>query len=494
MDVRTPGPGPTVAIIGASLAGLFAAAAATAAGCQVTLLDRDDLDERTLAHPGVPQGRQPHVYLLGGLQAAEELLPGLRSGLLAAGAVELDTTRLAVLSEEGWFPVRSSGVLGLSMSRPLFERVVRRHVLDLPGVQLVAGRAVTGLRRPEGPAGDWRVLTAAGEIAAAIVVDASGRGSRLPTWLAALGVAVPPTQEVDARIGYAVREFVDGPDLAGLTGIAIGTTPDTGRGGLVLPIEGGRWMVLASGCGDRRPPRDVDGFMDALRAQRDPAIAEFAGHATPDGDVRIYRRNGNRRHRYDKCRDWPAGLLSVGDSLVSFNPIYGQGIAVAALDALALRTALARHPGTLLDRRRTRRLMRRLARVADLPWAIAVGADLRQPTSSGRQNPAQRVTSAWVRELTRQAAHGSERAQNALQRLTHLIGSPAGLIHPALIGAAVGRRAGRRPRPVARPAGLDRLAMFEDPVPSPTAGPDRGGSVSAGSRPAGPTGSNVGTR
>lgn len=466
MDAKTPGSAPTVVIVGGSLAGLFAAAAASAAGCTVTVLERDDLAAGTLAHPGVPQGRQPHIYLLRGLRAAEELLPGLLDDLRAAGAVALETTRLAILREPGWLPVRPSDMAGLSMSRPLFEQVVRQRVIDLPGVQLTAGRSVTGLRRPVGPDRLWRVSTAAGEVAADVVVDASGRGSRLPAWLVSLGVAAPSTEEVDARIGYAVREFADGPDLHGLSGIVIGATPESGRGGLALPIENSHWMVLASGCGDDRPPRDVDGFMAALRAGRDPALAQFADHARPVGDVLIYRRNGNRRHRYDRCRDWPAGLVAVGDSFVSFNPVYGQGITVAALDALVLRTALGRRSGTVLDRRRTRRLMRRLARVAALPWAIAVGADLRQPTSSGRQNPAQRLTSAWVRELNRQAVHGSESAHLAVQRLAHLIGSPAGLLHPALLAGAVSSRIGRRRRPEPRPPALDMLAVIEDPVPS----------------------------
>src|SRR6478752_7744014 len=180
MHAHQPDPSPTVAIIGASLAGLFAAAAAATAGCRVLLLDRDELDAGTLAHPGVPQGRQPHVYLLRGLQAAQELLPGLLDDLRAAGAVALETTRLAALSEQGWMPVRSSDMVGLSMSRPLFEQVVRQRVIDLPGVRLMPGRSVTGLRRPGGPDGPWRMLTAAGEVAADVVVDASGRGSRLP--------------------------------------------------------------------------------------------------------------------------------------------------------------------------------------------------------------------------------------------------------------------------------------------------------------------------
>ena len=470
MTTSPPGSPPTVAVVGGSLAGLFAAAAASTAGHRVTVLDRDELTADTLAHPGVPQGRQPHVYLLRGLRAAEELLPGVLDELRAAGAVDLETGRLATLSEQGWLPIRDADMVGLSMSRPLFERVVRRRVLALPGVTLLAGRPVTGLRRPGGPDRPWRVVTTAGEIAADLVVDASGRASRLPAWLPTLGVGVPTTEEVDARIGYAAREFTDVPELHELSGILVGATPESGRGGLALPIEDGHWVVLASGSGDRRPPRDVDGFMASLRAERDPALVRVAERARPVDDVLIYRRNGNRRHRYDRCRNWPAGLLAVGDSFVSFNPIYGQGITVAALDALVLRDALTAAAGRPFDRRDTRRVMRRLARVAGLPWAIATGADLRQPTSSGHQNRAQRMTSAWVRELNRQAVHGSERAHLAVQSLAHLIGSPAGLVHPALLVGVTRGRIGRRHPAATRPDGLDLLDLVEDPPPGAGAG------------------------
>lgn len=482
MTTFPPGSSPMVAVVGGSLAGLFAAAAAASAGCQVTVLDRDELTADTLAHPGVPQGRQPHVYLLRGLRAAEDLLPGVLDELRSAGAVELETARLATLSEQGWLPIRDSDMVGLSMSRPLFERVVRRRVLDLPGVTLLTGRPVTGLRRPGGPDHPWRVDTGDGEVAADIVVDASGRASRLPAWLSTLGVDAPATDEVDARIGYAAREFTDAPELHELSGILVGATPESGRGGLALPIEGGHWVVLASGSGDRRPPRDVDGFMDSLRAERDPALVRFAERARPVDDVLIYRRNGNRRHRYDRCRNWPAGLLAVGDSFVSFNPIYGQGIAVAALDALVLRAALAAAADRPLDPRGTRRVMRRLARVAGLPWAIATGADLRQPTSSGHQNRAQRMTSAWVRELNRQAVHGSERAHLAVQRLAHLIGSPAGLVHPALLAGVTRGRIGRRHPAATRPDGLDQLDLVEDPAPGSGA-TDRPGATGTGDHP-----------
>ncbi len=464
MNVRQPA---GMVVIGASLAGLFAAAAGAAAGHRVVLLDRDELDADTLAHPGVPHGRQPHVFLLRALDAAEDLLPGLGADLRARGAVEFDGARLAWLGEDGWAPVRSSGRAGLTMSRQLFEQAVRRRVLALPEVRLESGRSVTGLQRSDPPVAPWRVLTPAGEFPADVVVDASGRGSRLPAWLTALGVfadpADVPTQQVDARIGYSVREYTNVPDLDGVSGIVVSSTPETGRGGLALPLEGGRWQVLASGSGANRPPRDVDGYEAALRALRDPALADLAARSTPVGDVLIYRRTGNRRRRYETCRTWPAGLLAVGDSLVSLNPVFGQGIAVAAIQALVLRDGLSHGRLTVKG---TRSLQRRLARKAVLPWAIAVGQDLRYPTTDGDQNRAQKLTSDWVRELRRLASSGNDRAHLTVVGLFNMVVSPAALLHPALVAGVIGHRLRGRTSTVARPAALDVLSLVIDETPA----------------------------
>src|SRR5687768_13818768 len=91
-----------VVVLGAGLAGAFAAAAAAAPGRRVTLVERDVLPAVPAPRPGVPQGRLLHVYLHRGLLAIEELLPGIRAELQAAGAVPFDSGDLAWLGEYGW--------------------------------------------------------------------------------------------------------------------------------------------------------------------------------------------------------------------------------------------------------------------------------------------------------------------------------------------------------------------------------------------------------
>jgi 2-polyprenyl-6-methoxyphenol hydroxylase-like FAD-dependent oxidoreductase len=431
----TPRPAPLhVVVVGASLAGLFAAAAAAGAGHTVTVIERDELTVSTLERPGVPQGQQPHVFLLRGLLAAESLIPGLRGDLESAGSVPFDSATLAWLGEQGWAPYQHSAFEVLSLTRPLFEQVVRRRVLALSGIELLAGRRVTGLRPDRA---GWLVEMDEDEpVGADLVVDASGRASRMPQWLAALGIAVPPVDLVDARMGYASRMYTAAPAMGRLSGIVLQATPRTPVGGLVVPVQDDCWLVLALGMGDRRPPRDNDGFEKFLGELPDPAVADFVRSATPVGDVVVHRQTANSRRHYERLRDWPDGLISIGDAFCSFNPVYGQGITVSACEAVLLGKALQ----TRLRSGDSRRLLRRFAKMAALPWQIAIGQDLRHPSTEGRQSFQQALSNAWVRQVAALGVHGNDRAVNTLTRLFHLMGPPRMLLHPALFGAAIRAR------------------------------------------------------
>ncbi len=446
------GEGPLrVVVVGASLAGLFAAAAAACRDNSVTVLERDVLPGEPEPRAGVPQGEQPHVFLFRGLLALEELLPGSRQELLSAGAVPVDTGGLPWLAEHGWLPVEQRGFEVLSLTRPLFEHVFRRRVTGLPGVEIRTGSRVISLRRRDL---HWEVGLADGStVLTDLVVDASGRSSRLPVWLAEAGVGQAPVSQVDSGVGYATRMYADAPSGFGAMGVVLQQTPTTLVGGIALPVEGDRWLVTAVGCGEHRPPRDAAGFESFLQRLPDPALAELVRHAEPVGDVAVHRQTGNRRHRYERVPDWPEGLLVVGDALCAFNPIYGQGITVAACEALLLRQALAAGLGPGY----TRRLLRKFTTVVSLPWAMSTSEDLRYPTSIGRQSLPQALLGQWTQQLSRLAAHGNLHAYAVMARVYHLMGSPVLLFHPALGAAALRARLTGYGPATARPAVLDAL-------------------------------------
>jgi 2-polyprenyl-6-methoxyphenol hydroxylase-like FAD-dependent oxidoreductase len=478
---RTAGGPQVVVVVGASLAGLLAAAAAAQAGRAVTVVERDELTGTPQPRKGVAQGSQPHVLLHRGLLDATTLLPGLPRALLDAGAVRIDTGTMPWFGPHGWQPSWISSFDVLSLTRPRLEHVVRTLVLGLPGVRLRTGSRVDGLQR-DGVG--WRVRCAdGGSVWGDLVVDASGRGSRMPSWLAALGHPRDEPETVDANLGYASRLYRR-PDGAPLpTGIVVQATPEVPRGGLGLPVEDGGWMVLASGYGADRPGRDVD-LRQYLATLRDPVLAEVLAGLEPVGEVSLHRQTGNRRHRYGLRRGWPSGLLVVGDALCAFNPLYGQGIAVGAGQARVLRDALGGR------RWSSPRVQRRLRRVADFPWSVATGEDLRYLGMTGSASWLRRLSDAWTTEVGFLLMAGDRRAFRTFSRLYHLMGSPLELLHPALVLAAVRRH--RRPATAAPPRPAVVASMI---VPGPgqaqssagRSGPPRARTVSSVSTSAGPS-------
>jgi 2-polyprenyl-6-methoxyphenol hydroxylase-like FAD-dependent oxidoreductase len=445
-----------VVIIGASLAGLFAAAATAAAGAHTMIIERDVLEDKPVPRKGVPQGRQPHVLLHRGLLVAQELLPGIREDLLIHGAVPFDTGTIAWLGEYGWLPTWIPAYEIVSTTRPLLEHLIRKRVRDLDGVTVQEGERVTQLRRD---AHHWHVVCEDGTtVQADLVIDASGRGSRLPHWLGELGV--PPTEPltVDAHMGYACRTYrsvgkppIDFP-------VVIAATPQTARGALALPVEDEQWLIVASGYGDQRPSRDASEFDEFMATLPDPAVWDLTRHLEPVSDIAIHRQTGNRRNRYGQSRAWPAGLLAVGDAYCAFNPVYGQGITVAACQAQLIRQAL-KHDRTPTGHgpMETRRLQRRIGAAADLPWSVATSEDLRHPSSSGSQTLLQRLVGLWSTQLAQLASHGDRGAYLAFARVYHLMAAPAMLFNPAVIMSACRAAVRGMPEVNPRPRALNAL-------------------------------------
>jgi 2-polyprenyl-6-methoxyphenol hydroxylase-like FAD-dependent oxidoreductase len=467
-----------IVVVGASLSGLLTAAAATAAGAQATIVERDLLPSRPSSRKGVPQDRQAHVLLHRGLLAAEELLPGLRQDLLRNGAVRFDSGSMIWFGEYGWLPTWIPAYELLSATRPLLEHLVRERVRRLTELSIRAGLRVTELA----PAGDgWRLVCAdtTGSIGqppettvieADLVVDASGRGSRLPHWLTALGYPVEEPETVDAGLGYTCQTYrAVGPTPINVP-VVIGANPATPRGALAVPVEDQHWLVVAAGYGDQRPDRDLAGLERFLAELPDPAISDLVKLLEPVGEPAVHRQTANRRHHYGEARAWPRGLLAVGDAYCAFNPVYGQGITVAACQAVLLRDALRRAATAtrvrLVD---TRELQLKLASVADLPWEVATSEDLRQPSSGARQSPIQQLLGRWSAELATLATHGDPTAYRTFAGVYHLMAPPVELFHPMLVLAAARAKLRGLPPPVPRPSVLDRLTPAASEAPEPLA-------------------------
>jgi flavin-dependent dehydrogenase len=316
-------------VIGGSMAGLLAARVLTDHVAQVTVLERDELSDGADARRGVPHGRQLHVLLARGRQSIEHLFPGWDEDLLAAGAVRLQLPGdVHMVTSAGAIDRRAVGFEALSASRPLIEATVRRRLCALPGVMLVTGTQVTGLRADD--RGVVGVLTRDGEgieaeVDADLVVDASGRGSRAPAWLSDLGYGTPRQTLIDPQLAYATRAYrvPEGFTAGWAAAMVTAQPPATRTAGYLFPVEGGRWLLALMGAGGDHPPTDDAGFTAFARRLPDPVIAEAITDAEPLGPAVAHRGTTNRRWEFHRMRRWPERFVVLGDAVCAFNPVYG---------------------------------------------------------------------------------------------------------------------------------------------------------------------------
>jgi 2-polyprenyl-6-methoxyphenol hydroxylase-like FAD-dependent oxidoreductase len=422
-------------VLGGSIAGLIAARVLADAYQRVTIVERDVLPTYHDHRRGVPHGRHVHGLIPRGRMLLEELMPGLSDELVAAGGVAGDIGNNVRWYLHGRQLSRVDvGLSAISASRPLIEGVIRARVRALPNVSILDGHDIVGPR----PSRDLRRIIGVrvtglhGQgsqiLPADLVVDATGRGSRTPLWLSDLGYAEPPADRVNIDMSYASRLFVTPPELFGDDAvISTSRYPGQLRGSVMQRLEGGRVLVTLNGILGERPPADLDRFTAYAQSLSTPDTFDIVRASRPLDDGVQFRFPTYVRHRYERLTDFPAGLLVTGDALCNFNPVYAQGMSVAALDAAVLRDEL--QAGGEVD---PLRFFAAASKFLDAPWGIAVGADLATPGVVGTPLPPSPLTGDYVRRLQLAAVHDPELAR-AFLRVTSLVDPPTALLRPDVV-------------------------------------------------------------
>lgn len=418
-------------VIGASIGGLLAARVLSETYAQVTVVERDVLSDGAAPRRGVAQGRHAHGLLARGREILEELFGGLTGELADLGVPSADLQSGFRWVNDGRLLCQQtpSGLQGLGVSRPLLESRVRARVRALPNVAIVDAcdavgpTATTDRRRVTGLRVLRRAASSAEEVIAAdLVVDASGRGSRGPQWLEALGYAAPQAQQVRVGLAYASRAYRRDPE--GPDGVSVAATVENPRGGVMIAQEGDRWIVSIGGLLGEAAPLDHEGYTAFAASLPSPLIHDVIRDAEPLSDAVRFRFPASTRRRYEHLARLPQGYLAFGDAISSFNPVYGQGMSVAAVEALALRQCLRRGTGDLAHR-----FFRVAAGVVDVPWAMAVGADLRFPDVEGRRTAKVRMINAYLERL-HVAAERDPAVGRAFLRVINLLDRPERLLAP----------------------------------------------------------------
>jgi 2-polyprenyl-6-methoxyphenol hydroxylase-like FAD-dependent oxidoreductase len=405
----------------------------------VTVVERDVLPHGADNRRGVPQGRHGHALLGRGLATLSEFFPGFADDLTAAGVPSLDYRDMseAYLRFGSHLIPRTGGFANVPPSfipsRPLLESLVRQRLQEFSNVELLDGHdivelttsadtnSVTGARVKAHDGGREDVLEAD------LVVDATGRAARTPALLEALGYDRPPEQSIKVRVSYSSKLFRLPPGSLHEKTVLIGPVPGRPYGMVLLGYENDTWMLTLVGIAGYTPPDAPDEVIEfvARLAPRHVVDVLATGEALTEPCRFGYPES--RWRRYDKLRRFPDGLVVLGDAMCSFNPIYGQGMTVALLQAEALDRCLQNGPIDL-----PRRYFRAAAKPIGVAWQFAAGADLNLPEIEGRRSLAVRLTNAYADRLQAAGEYDVDVAGQFL-RVVGLIDPPARLLRPRML-------------------------------------------------------------
>ena len=419
-------------VLGAGIAGLLAARVLADHYQHVTVLERDTL-AGAAPRRGVPQARHLHGLMAGGRLILEELFPGITADAVGHGA---PTTE--VLSGSRWYlsglraATTPTDLTTLLASRPLLESVIRDRLTAMPNISLLQGTVADGLfddGRPGVIAGVRLRSETPGpdHLPADLIVDATGRASRASEWLAGAGFPVAAAERVDINLGYSSRTYRYRPDqLGGDLGVVISTMPGS-RGGGAINVEGNRWHVTLGGMLGDHPPTDHAGFEAFAATLPAPDIHQLIVDAEPLEDPVPHRFSGSVRRHFERIAAHPGQFLVLGDSLCSFNPVYAQGMTLAAQQALALKACLSEGldgvPG---------RFYARATPLIDIAWQMSTNADFTYPGVAGKRTLRTKLTNAYVRRCHR-AAHVDPAVSRTFMRVANLVDPATDLFRPATL-------------------------------------------------------------
>jgi flavin-dependent dehydrogenase len=455
--------------VGAGLAGLSAARALADYFTEVIILDRDALHDDTGPRPGVPQGKHPHVLLGGGLKALEKLFPGFANELMRAGA-EVINPGLDILNEVpnqdtwprikvAWFicamfataPGTRAAAAGPAHREHKSASPVPRHAY----FKRLSSQAATGIEC-ERADGSLEALRSE------LIVDASGNGSLTMKLLKSVARRLPEETSIGVSTRYASAVFERSHIWNGYRAVAtFPVAPERVHGGFLLPGENNSNQVVLVGKGRDIPSVDANDFISYARRLPTLTIYNAIRNAPRLTDVTPFSFLESRWRHFAQVVDFPRGLLPIGDAICRFNPVYGQGMTVAAQEANMLLDLLRKLDGGPVAGLTTTFLTKAEALIAD-PWAMSALPDFIYPETTGQRPRDLSDRLDFQRAIGRLAARDAE-IYELLLETRHLL-KPLALLHqPSIAGRVKEELANlrhERERLLEKPLSCLRVSLF----------------------------------
>ncbi|MFN3005973.1 FAD-dependent oxidoreductase [Mycolicibacterium wolinskyi] len=362
-------------VIGGSIAGLCAARVLSDHFDQVTLYERDELPDQPVNRSAIPQGQHVHLLMARGAQELEKIFPGLLDEMAAAGVPVVENRPESIHFTAAGHVLGTGRTLESNFtayvpSRGQLEWQVRKRTLALPNVTVVQNGVVQPQFDPAAERVTGLLLDNGETVSADLVVDASGRGSRLPVWLEEWGYERPREDSVKIGVTYASHRVRIPDGMIAEKMVLVSASHDEGLGMGMLFHEDGIWTVTAFGVAKAEPPQDFAGICAQADTTVPPHISAALRAGEPVGEMAFHRYPVAKWRRYDKLHRMPAGIFPFGDAVASLNPTYGQGVTMTALQAGNLRSVLASGRQNLI-----RRLAYSTARSTYPVWLMNAVAD-----------------------------------------------------------------------------------------------------------------------
>ena len=425
-------------VIGGGFAGKLAAKALSSYFQQVNILEADREYKDPVPRKRVPQSYQPHVLLKSGEEAIEKLLPQFTVGLMENGSIGSNFTRDLKWHHFGFWKDRFTGDLNMvQQSRPMLEWHLQKRIDQVSNIttryetmakQLIVNRKenkVLGVRVKSIKTGMEE------DLYADLVVDASGFGSKSIDWLKTFGVEVKE-EKVWIQLFYATRLYrlknQEGLDWTNL--LISPSFPENPKGAYIQTIEENRFSVTVSGYVNEYAPQTNEEFFAYAQSLPISDLVNFLNQAEPISDIKIHKIPYQVRRRFDLARQIPEGFLVIGDAHCRFDPLFGQGISVAAMEALELQSCLQQTKR--LDIRFTHRFHKKIAKLIATPWDMAIIEAFRHPKIKGKNSFLLPFKHWYTKRLYQASAHDPY-VYITLARVMNLIRTPLYLFHPKVV-------------------------------------------------------------
>lgn len=388
--------GKKAVVLGGSISGILSARVLSDFFEEVIIIEKDQQSALKQVRRSVPQGRHLHVLLETGLQVMDELFPGFSNILIEKGSSIIDSQNDVSWYHFNVWKKRYKSKLRLALqSRPLLEHLLREKLLDqCKNVTMITDTRVIGLIHDETIDRITEVKIANNDnrdnqtIKCDFIVDAMGRGSTCDSWLKELGFKTPESKSIHIGMGYtSLLLKPNKPIVKDWKALFIHPYPPYNtKYGAIIPQEKDengeeRYMVALSGCLDDHAPKNLNGFLNFANSLDSHEISEFIRNAVPVSDFSYYRSNKNTRKYYEKLKHLPKGIVSIGDAILVPNPIYGQGMTVASLEAKTLYETLSKGLKDV-----EKRYYNKIEPLLDFAWDITSGENFRFPEVEGKRS------------------------------------------------------------------------------------------------------------